>query len=397
MMLSQRTLTIQPPGTSRMRTIANEMKARGIEVINFAAGELDVDTFELVKEGARDAIASGKNTYTPTLGLPALRQQVSRVVTRHTGLDYSMEEVGLTAGAKQALYNAAMVLLDPGDEVIIPSPYWVTFPTQVELAQGRPVFVDTRPSKYQLLASHVEKAIGPKTRAIIINSPNNPTGVVYDAAEMERIAALAIKHGLWIIFDECYASLVRAGHRHAHILTSHPELKARAILVNSFSKSHALTGWRLGYVAAPAPVIKAMANLQGHTTSNPSAVTQYAISHALDRDDGQFIATVNRALDERLERALAIIADMPDITAAPAQGAFYLFLDVSAYLGKRLGDRTIDDVDAFCELALDQAHIALVSGAAFGDPSSVRLSYAIGDSDVMEGLGRLRELLRRLS
>lgn len=396
MMLAQRTQAIQPPGTSRMRTIANEMKARGIQVINFAAGELDVDTLELVKQGAREAIASGKNTYTPTLGLPALRQQISKLVSRHTGIDYAADEVGLTAGAKQALYNAAMVLLDPGDEVIIPAPYWVTFPTQVELAQGRPVFVDTRPAGYQLLAREVEKAISARTRAIVINSPNNPTGVVYDAGELARIASLAVERNLWIIFDECYASLVRSGHRHAHILASCPELKGRAVLVNSFSKSHALTGWRLGYVAAPAPVIKAMANLQGHTTSNPSTVAQHAVSHALDRDDGQFIAAVNQELDERLVRALAIVDEMPGVTAAPAQGAFYLFLDVSSHIGKKLGDKTIEDVDTFCEIALDQAHIALVSGAAFGDPSSVRISYAIGTNDVIDGLLRLRDLLNRL-
>lgn len=396
MTLALRTQRISPPGTSRMRTIANELKAQGLQVINFAAGELDVDTFDSVKDGAHKAIDSGKNTYTPALGLPTLRNKLSVLLSRHTGVDYCPAEVGLTAGAKQALYNASMVLLDPDDEVIIPSPYWVTFPTQVELAQGRPVFIDTRPHGYQLIASEVEKAITPQTKAIIINTPNNPAGVIYAAQELKKIAALAIQHDLWIIFDECYASLVRAGHEHTHILTLEPRLKERAVLVNSFSKSHALTGWRLGYVAAPAAVITAMENLQGHMTSNPSSVAQHAISHALDLDDGEFIGSVNRLLDDRLSRALAIVAEMPEVKVAPAQGAFYLFLDISAHLGRRLDGDVIADVNQFCELALREAQIAMVSGAAFGDPSSVRVSYAIGTDDVVEGLHRLRDLLSRL-
>ena len=396
MTLALRTSKISPHGTSKMRTLANELKAKGVHVINFAAGELDVDTFDLVKEGARKAIDIGKNIYTPTLGLPKLRKQLAVLVSRHAGVEYSNLEVGLTAGAKQALYNASMVLLDPEDEVIIPAPYWVTFPTQVELAQGKPVFIDTRPQGYQLLASAIEQAITPKTKAIIINTPNNPTGAVYAREELAKIAALAIEHDFWIIFDECYASLVRSGFQHEHILAIEPRLKSRTVLVNSFSKSHALTGWRLGYVAAPAEVIKAMENLQGHTTSNPSSVAQYAVSHALDRDDGKFIVGVNRLLDDRLQQALAIIAKISGVKAAPPQGAFYLFLDVSAHLGKSLDGVIVPDVDQFCELALREAQIALVSGAAFGDPTGVRVSYAIGSDDVVEGLHRLRKLIERM-
>ncbi|MGW8394400.1 pyridoxal phosphate-dependent aminotransferase [Pseudoduganella sp. HUAS MS19] len=396
MTLAQRTKKIAPPGTSRMRTIANELKAQGLHVVNFAAGELDGDTSDTVKQGAREAIDAGKNIYTPTMGAPALRKQLGALVSQHTGVDYAHDEVGLTAGAKQALYNAAMVLLDPDDEVIIPNPYWVTFPTQVELAQGRPVFIETREHGYQLMASQVEQAVTPKTKALIINTPNNPSGAVYQGAELAKIAALALQHDFWIIFDECYASLVRAGHRHAHILAIEPRLKERIVLVNSFSKSHALTGWRLGYVAAPAHVMKAMENLQGHTTSNPSSVAQHAISYALAREDGQFIARVNRTLDERLRRALAIVADMPAVRVAEPQGAFYLFLDISAHLGKQLDGTVIADVDQFCEAALREARIAMVSGAAFGDPGSVRISYAISTDDVVEGLQRLRQLLQRL-
>lgn len=396
MQLARRTQTITPPGTSRMRTIANELRAQGIPVINFAAGELDVDTLPVVKEGARQALETGGNLYTPTLGLPRLRQQVAALVSRLTGQPYTDKEVGLTAGAKQALCNAALVLIDPGDEVLIPSPYWVTFPTQVELAQGRPVFLDTRPDGYQLTARRVEAALTPRTRALIINTPSNPTGVVYLRDELRQIASLALDRKLWIIFDECYGSLVRPGHAHEHIVSIEPRLKAQSVLVNSFSKSHALTGWRLGFVAAPAGVIQAMENLQGHTTSNPSSLAQRAVSHALEHDQGAFIAEVNRLLNERLLLAREIVAGMPRVRMAPAQGAFYLFLDISAHLGRRLGETMVRDVDAFCELALREARIALVSGAAFGDPSSVRISYALSTQDVVEGLRRLSRLLDQL-
>ncbi len=396
MKLAARTQKITPPGTSKMRTIANELKAQGLHVINFAAGELDFDTFELVKQGARNAIDEGKNIYTPTMGLPRLRQQVAQLVTQQTGLEYSASEVGLCAGAKQALLNATLVLLDEGDEVIIPAPYWVTLPTQVELAQARPVFIDTRPRNYQLLAADVANALTPKTRAILINSPNNPTGAIYAREELAKIAALAIEHDLWLIFDECYASLIRAGQHYEHILQIEPRLRERAILVNSFSKSHALTGWRLGYVAAPANVIKAMENLQGHTTSNPSSIAQYAVSHALQHDDGSFIREVNRQLDQRLRHASEMVAAMPGVRMNAPQGAFYLFLDISAFFGKTLDGVSVNDVDQFCELALREARIALVSGAAFGDPACVRLSYAISSEDVLEGLKRLQQLLQRL-
>lgn len=396
MALALRTHKISPPGTSKMRTIANELKAKGLHVINFAAGELDVDTFGLVKEGAIKAIEGGRNVYTPTLGLPKLREQLSELISQHTGVAYVNTEVGLTAGAKQALYNASLVLLDPGDEVIIPDPYWVTFPTQIELAQGRAVFVNTRPHGYQLMATSVEQALSPRTKAIIINTPNNPTGVVYTHQELKKIAAMALERDLWVIFDECYASLVRSGFKHEHILSIEPRLKRLAVLINSFSKSHALTGWRIGYVAAPTEVITAMGNLQGHTTSNPSSIAQYAVSYAIEHDDGAFINNVNMLLDKRLAKALTIVSDMPNVRVSPPQGAFYLFLDVSAHFGKYLDDAVIADVDQFCELALHKAQIALVAGTVFGDPSSVRISYAISEEDVSEGLQRLCNFLKQL-
>lgn len=390
MQLAERNRLIAPPGTSKMRGIANELKEAGVSVINFAAGELDVDTSDIVKQAARQAIDGGRNIYTPTMGLASLRKLVAKRVSRDSGVEYKADEVGVTAGAKQALYNAAMVLLNPGDEVIIPQPYWVTFPTQVELAGARPVFIDTRARGYRLLARDVEQYLSPRTKAILINSPNNPTGTVYDAGELKKIAALARERDAWIIFDECYASLVREGIRHSNVVQLDPQAKERTVLVNSFSKSHALTGWRLGYVAASAPVIKAMENLQGHTTSNPNSVSQYAVQASLEAGDTQFIDRVNAMLQRRLESGLDIVRQMPGIQAAPAEGAFYLFLDVSSRIGRHFRGQLVPDVDKLCELALGAANVAVVSGAAFGDPSGIRVSYAIDPGGVTEGLQRLK-------
>ena len=390
MQLAERNRLIAPPGTSKMRVIANELKEAGINVINFAAGELDVDTSDTVKQAAKKAIDSNRNIYTPTLGLTSLRKQIAHLVSEHCGVVYKADEVGVTAGAKQALYNAAMVLFNPGDEVIIPQPYWVTFPTQVEIAGANPVFVDTKPRGYRLLAEDIEKRITPRTKAVIINSPNNPTGTVYAAEELQKIAKLARERDFWIIFDECYAALVRQGVSHSNVVRLDSSAKERTVLVNSFSKSHALTGWRLGYVAAPAHVIKAMENLQGHTTSNPNSVSQYAVQGSLEAGEKDFIDKVNGLLQERLETGLKIIGQMDGIEVAPAEGAFYLFLDISSKIGKQYDGQLISDVDKLCELALSAANVAVVSGAAFGDPSSIRVSYAIDPEDVVEGLQRLK-------
>jgi aspartate aminotransferase len=390
MNLAKRNQLITPPSTGKIRGIANALKEQGVHVINFAAGELDVDTTPAIKQAAKAAVDAGRNIYTPALGLPKLRELVAKEVSRRTGAEYKSSEVGLTAGAKQALYNSAMVLFDPGDEVIVPQPYWVTFPAQVEIAGARPVFLDTKPAGYHLLASEVERLLTPKTRGIIINTPNNPTGAVYAAAELEKIARMALERDFWIVFDECYASLTRAGHSHANVVKLVPEAKERVVLVNSFSKSHALTGWRVGYVAAPAPVIKAMENLQGHTTSNPNSIAQYAVQAALENEDGEFIAGVNRLLDERVARVREIVDQMDGISIAAPEGAFYLFVDIESKIGKSFRGEVVGDVDRLCELALSHANVAAVSGSAFGDPSAIRVSYAISTEDVLEGFRRLK-------
>jgi aspartate aminotransferase len=392
MLLAERTLKIKPSSTSRMRELANELKKSGVDVINFAAGELDGDASDFIKNAAKMAIDQGCNKYTPTLGMKQLREGIAEQVSKRCGTRYCADEIGVTAGAKQALYNAAMVLLNPGDEVIIPRPYWVTFPAQVELAGAKPVFVDTREAGYQLRVEDFEKAVTAATKAAIVNSPNNPTGVVYGPDSLLRIAQIALKRKIWIIFDECYSELVRNGGTHRNVVQLLEPVKSQTILVNSFSKSHAVTGWRLGYACGPKHVISAMENLQGHTTSNPCSISQCAAEAALHNDDGRFIKNVNAVLEERLRIAMLIVGSMKEISCAPAQGAFYLFLNVERKLGKSFRGRVVENVATLCELILSEANVAVVSGDGFGDPTGLRVSYAIGTKQVEEGLHRMKRL-----
>jgi len=392
MLLADRTKKITPPGTSKMRELANALKRSGIDVINFAAGELDGDASDAMKNGARLAIEEGRNKYTPTLGMKDLRERIAEMVSKRCGTHYSADEIGVTAGAKQALYNAAMVLFNPGDEVIIPQPYWVTFPAQVEVAGAKPVFIDTAKTGYRLTADDLEKAITPATKAVILNSPNNPTGAIYDPEELLQIAKIAVQRQFWIIFDECYSELVREGATHRNVVQLDPKTKPLTILVNSFSKSHAVTGWRIGYACGPRHVITAMENFQGHTTSNPCTISQHAAAAALQHEDGSFIRKVNTVLEERRSIAMHIVGSMNGIRCAPAEGAFYLFLNVEKKFGKTYRGTAINNVVTLCELMLSEANVAVVPGDAFGDPTGLRVSYAIGTRQVEEGLLRMKRL-----
>ncbi|MFJ2366923.1 pyridoxal phosphate-dependent aminotransferase [Pseudomonas sp. NPDC087697] len=394
--LADRNAQVVAPSTSRMRSIANELKEKGESIINFAAGELDFDTLDSLKKAAIEAIQGKCNTYTPALGEKKIREQLAAYISAELGVDYAWNEVGMTAGAKQALYNTAMVLINPGDEVIIPIPYWVTFPTQIELAGGKPVLVDTKPDNYKLTADLVSAAITPSTKAILINTPNNPTGAVYDETELRKIGELAIRHDLWIIYDECYSRLIRNGGRHHNIVSLIPQLKERTVIINSFSKSMALTGWRLGYSSGPVDVIKAMENLQGHTTSNPNVVAQVAVSKALDQST-DFITTANAILDRRLQVIQKALIHIEHLSAAQADGAFYVFANIQWFIGRQYNGKVVQTTDALVELILAEAKVAVVSGAGFGDSSGIRISYAVSDADVETGMQRLTEFFGKFN
>jgi aspartate aminotransferase len=395
-MLAERMKSFGGSQTSGMRNKAKQLRERGVNVANFAAGELDLPTSPAIKQAVREAIDADRTQYTDTLGIRVLRERIAERVSRATGVPYSAEEVGVTAGAKQALYNAAMVLFDPGCEVIIPAPYWVTFPVQVTLAGATPVFLPTEHDDFQIDLAELARLITPRTRGLILNTPHNPTGVVYDRPTLEGIAALALKHDFTVIFDECYEHLVYPPYEHHNIVKLVPEMKNRTVLVNSFSKTYCMTGWRAGFLSAPKPIIKAVANLQGHVTSNPCNLAQYGALAALDNVNEPFLKNVREVLSARRECALRLVRQIPHVSCGIPQGAFYLFPDVSQLLGKSHQGKPIADVDALVELLLEEAHVAVVAGSAFGADRHIRLSYAVATKDVEDGLVRMRQFVEGL-
>ncbi|RMT82956.1 aminotransferase class I/II-fold pyridoxal phosphate-dependent enzyme [Pseudomonas viridiflava] len=380
-------------GTSDIRNKVSALKESGVDVINFADGELSFDASEAMKTGAVDAIRRAHNRYTSPIGMPAVREALAKDVSQRCGVSFVASEVAVTAGARQALFNAAMVLLNPGDEVVVPAPYGETFPAQILLAGAVPVYVDTRADDYRLTCKAVEQAISPRTRMIVINTPNNPTGTVYQREQLLLIARLAYDHKLWVVFDESYRKLIRQPHEHHNIVSLFPALKEQTLLVDSFSKSHSVAGWRVGYVCAPANVVAAMHNLQGHTTSNPSTLSQYAVLNTLNSDSTNFTREVNTFLDQQLQAAFICLSYVNGITCAPAEGAFYLFINVERQLGGRYLGVVIRDVDHLTELLLTEAHIAVVSGSGCGAPGCIRICYAVGREALIQGLTRLGQFM----
>jgi len=396
-MIAERMKLLTGSQTSGMRNRARKLSAEGVHVVNFAAGELDQDTSASIKEAARQAIESHKTQYSDTLGIKALREVIARKVSEKAGLVYATEEVGFTAGAKQALFNAVFVAFQAGDEVLIPAPYWVTFPEQVRLAGATPVFLETAQHDFQIDADELARRITPRTRGILLNTPHNPTGAVYPPSLLEKIARLCLQHGITCIFDECYDQLVYAPTVHSNIVKVVPEMKARTVLVGSLSKTYCIAGWRAGFVAAPAPMIKAIANLQSHTASNACNLVQYAALAALDPKNDAFVDGIREQL--RAQRAIALerVRGIPPLSCVVPTGAFYLFPDVSGLLGKSFRDRRVETVEVLAELLLEHAHIAVVPGSAFGSDRHVRISYAIPAQEIAAGFDRLDQFVRSLS
>lgn len=395
-MLSERARMLGGSQTSGMRNRARKLRAEGIDIINFAAGELDQDTSPNIKQAARQAIDAGRTQYTDTLGVRELRELLAQRISEKTGAPYEMEEVGFTAGAKQALFHAAMVAFQPGNEVIIPAPYWVTFPEQVRLAGATPVFLPTEQSGFQIDVEALSRLINPRTRGIILNTPNNPTGVVYGPEVLKGIARLVLQHNLTCIFDECYDALVYAPAEHHNIVKLVPEMKERTILVGSLSKTYCMAGWRAGYFAAPKAVVKAMGNLQSHTASNASNIVQYAALTALSPSEDAFVDGVRSQLAAQRAAAIGILETIPGLPFVRPEGAFYLFPEVSSLLGKSIGGQCLETVDILAEMLLQHAHIAVVPGSAFGADRHLRLSYAIPQAEITTGLRSLDRFVRSL-
>ncbi len=395
-MLAHRTTLFATSGTSKARAAAKAAEAKGTEIVDLSAGEIWSPSPPAVRAGAIAAIEGGVNRYTETVGLNALRDAIADIVTPQNGLSWTADEIAVTAGAKQALFNAAMVILDPGDEVIIPQPYWTTFPAQVAIAGAAPVFVAASTANHIPRIEDISAAVTPATRAIIINTPNNPTGAVYDGEWLRGVAGLAEDHDFWLVFDECYREFVHEPASHTHLLDAAPEARRRTLIVNSFSKSLALTGWRIGYLAAPPAVIAATKALQSHTASNPNVIAQHAVLAYLTAGDNGFIQEQEARLRHNRALGQAILDDLRDVPLPAAQGGFYFYLDLRGILERKPGGGAVADADDIAGHLLADAGVATVSGSAFGDPAGLRLSYGVPADMLERGLTRLVRSLNRL-
>jgi len=395
-MLSQRAAKIKPSPTLAIDSRAKAMKASGSDVINFGVGEPDFDTPDNVKEVAIKALKDGFTKYTPVGGIDPLKDAIIEKLRADNSLSYKREEIIVSCGAKHSLYNIAQALYGPGDEVIIPSPYWVSYPDQVLLNDATPVFVRTYASdSFMVRPEALEKAVTKKTRAFILNSPSNPTGMIYDKKTLEKIAELAVKYNFYVISDEIYEKLIYDDAKHLSIASLGNEVKERTIVVNGLSKSHAMTGWRLGYAAGPADVIKGMTNIQSQSTSNPNSITQKAAIEALTGPQ-DFTEMMRREFDKRRHYMVSELSSVKGITCMMPSGAFYAFPNTSLLYGLSAGNKKISSSGDLALYLLEEAKVALVHGEAFGDNDYVRLSYATSPDDIRRGIERIREAINRL-
>jgi aspartate aminotransferase len=394
MRLSARARAIAPSPTMAIDAKSKQMLAQGIDVVNFSVGEPDFDTPAHIRAAGVQAIETGKTKYTAAAGTIELRKAIAAKLQADNGLTYSPEQIVVSNGAKQSLFNAFMVLLDEGDEVIVQAPYWVSYPEMIKLAGGVPVIVETTEATgFKMTADMIRAKLTPRTRAINLNSPSNPTGAVYTRAELQAIADLAVEYDLVIVTDEMYEKLVYAGAEHVSIASLGPEVYERTVTINGHSKAYAMTGWRIGYAAAPLHVAKAMGDLQSQTTSGASSISQVAAVVGLTGTQ-EPIEAMRQEFDRRRQYMMARLRELPGfrVDVEPV-GAFYLFPNVSALYGKSWRGRLIKDGDDLAALILEQAQVGLVPGSGFGAPAYLRLSYATSMERIQTGLDRIAALL----
>ncbi len=373
---------------------AKKLMAEGVDVVNLSVGEPDFDTPETAKAGGRAAIDQGFTKYTAANGIVELREAIAEKLRRENGLDYTADEIVLSNGAKHSLFNVFMVLLDPGDEVIIQAPYWVSYPEMTKIAGGTPVIIKTDASTgFELTPDMIERALTKKTKVINLNNPSNPTGVVYSREKLKAIADIAVRHNLIIVSDEIYERLSYDGTEVVSMATFGPQIRERTITVNGFSKAFAMTGWRLGYTASPKPFAKAMTELQSHSTSGPSSITQKAALAGL-KGDQSFIAHMREEFDARRHYAVERMRSIPgfELEVLPS-GAFYVFPNITKLLGRAIAGRRVETTDDLCLAILDEARVAIVPGSSFGSPEHVRISYATSMDKLRDGLDRIEKLL----
>ncbi|MFS8741112.1 pyridoxal phosphate-dependent aminotransferase [Synechococcus sp. O70.2] len=388
--LSQRVARLSPSATLSISALAKAMQAEGLDVCILSAGEPDFDTPEHIRAAAIRALQEGKTRYGPTAGIPALRQAVADKLRRENGLDYSPEQILISNGGKQTLFNLAMVLLDPGDEVILPVPYWVSYPEMVALAGAQVVRVQTQEAQgFKLTADQLRQALTPRSKLLILNSPANPTGAVYHRHELEALAEviLSVPH-LYVVCDEIYEKLVYGEARHLSLGSLSPELLPRTILSSGFAKAYAMTGWRIGYLAGPKPIVEAAISLQSHSTSNVCTFAQYGALEALTSPlSAPAVEKMRQEFWRRRDLMLEGIRTLPKVSCPEPEGAFYIFLNIS-----QTGLSSVE----FCQRLLKEHHVAAVPGVAFGADHCIRLSYAADRVTLEKGLERLHRFLSSL-
>lgn len=387
--LASRVSTLSPSTTLAITAKAKAMKADGIDVIGLGAGEPDYNTPENILQAAIRSMEEGKTKYTAAGGLPQLKDAIIDKLQRDQQLTYSRGEILVGVGAKHVLYTLFQTILDKGDEVIIPAPYWVSYPEQVKLAEGVPVFIEgTAKAQFKVTAQQIADAVTDKTKAVIINSPGNPTGMIYSKEELQQIADVCREKDIWIISDEIYEKLVYGGKEHISIAQLSDDAKERTLLINGVSKSHSMTGWRIGYIAGNEDVVRAMTDLASHSTSNPVTTSQYAAIEAYNGPQDA-VAEMNQAFESRLERAYPQLAAIPGFNVLKPEGAFYFLPDVK----EALEHTGFENVDDFAAALLAEVKVAVIPGTGFGSETTIRLSYATSIEQLEEGIKRIAQFV----
>jgi aspartate aminotransferase len=393
--VSSRIANLSPSATMAMNQKGKDLKARGIDVINLSVGEPDFFTPDHIKSAAKKAIDDNFSFYPPAAGFPDLREAISKKFKRENNLDYSPEQIVVSAGAKNALAHVMLSLVNKGDEVIVPAPYWVTYVELVKVAEGINVVINGQiENNFKVTASQFEKAITSKTKAILLCSPSNPTGAVYSKNELESIAKVVEKHSnIFVVADEIYEHINFVGKHES--IAQFSSIKERVVIINGVSKAYAMTGWRIGYIGAPLWLAKACIKLQGQLLTGPTTIAQKAAVTALNSDQS-CVSEMNKAFKRRRDLIISLLKNIDGIQTSMPDGAFYVFPRVSSYYGKSDGERKIENSTDLCMFLLEKAHIATVPGEAFGEPSCIRLSFATSDENIVKAIERMKNWLSKL-
>lgn len=393
---SKKAMNITPSITLAITAKAKELKGAGVDVVSFGAGEPDFNTPKNIMDAAIKSMEEGKTKYTPTSGIIELREAICKKLKEDNNLSYNSNQIIVSTGAKQCLADAFMAILNPGDEVIVPIPYWVSYPELIKLADGVPVFVEGKAENdYKYTLESLNKVVNDNTKAIIINSPNNPTGTVYSIEELKEIAEFAQKHDLIIISDEIYEKLIYDGKKHVSVASLSEDAYNRTIVINGFSKSYAMTGWRLGYAAGNAEVIKLMTSVQSHVTSNTNSIAQYAGVEALNGPKDEIEKMVKK-FEERRNLMIDRIKSITGLSIIRPEGAFYVMINLENYLGKSINENVINNSVDFSRELLEHEKVAVIPGSAFGLDKYIRLSYATSEELILKGLDRIERFLNKL-